>query len=49
MVDVVVTEHGVARVEGKTLRQRAEALAAIAAPEHRQGLADAVGSRLAKT
>lgn len=39
MVDVVVTEYGIARLEGKTLYQRAEALAAIAAPQHRAGLA----------
>ncbi len=40
MVDVVVTEHGVAHLEGKTLRQRAEALVEVAAPQHRQALAD---------
>lgn len=42
MVDVVVTEHGVARLEGKTLQQRAEALINIAAPQHRQTLGDAL-------
>lgn len=42
MVDVVVTEHGIARLEGKTLWQRAEALAAIAAPQYRAGLAEAI-------
>ncbi|UXA06143.1 hypothetical protein KXD96_25280 [Mycobacterium sp. SMC-2] len=42
MVDFVVTEHGIARLEGKTLRQRAEALIDIAAPQHRQALADAL-------
>jgi acetyl-CoA hydrolase len=31
-VDMVVTEHGVAELRGRTLRQRARALAAIAAP-----------------
>jgi acyl-CoA hydrolase len=34
-LDYVVTEYGVASLRSKTLRQRAEALAAIAAPEHR--------------
>ena len=34
----VVTEHGVADLKGKTLRQRAESLIAIAAPEHRSAL-----------
>ena len=38
-VDHVVTEHGVASLRGRTLRERAEALIAIAAPEHRDGLA----------
>jgi 4-hydroxybutyrate CoA-transferase len=31
-VHYVITEHGVAYLHGKTLRQRAEALIAIAAP-----------------
>jgi acyl-CoA hydrolase len=35
LTDVVVTEHGVARLKGLTGRARAEALIAIAAPEHR--------------
>jgi acyl-CoA hydrolase len=42
MVDVVVTEYGIARLEGKTLCQRAEALAAIAAPQHQAALTEAV-------
>ena len=42
MVDVVVTEHGVARLAGKTIRQRAEALIEVAAPQHRQALGDAL-------
>ncbi len=37
-VDNVVTEHGVAELRGRTLRQRAEALIAVAAPEHRDEL-----------
>jgi acyl-CoA hydrolase len=32
--DAIVTEHGVARLKGLSPRQRAEALIAIAAPEH---------------
>lgn len=34
LADAIVTEHGVARLKGLTSRQRAEALIAIAAPEH---------------
>jgi acyl-CoA hydrolase len=37
-VDVVVTEHGAAELQGKTTHQRGEALAAIAAPEFRDEL-----------
>jgi acyl-CoA hydrolase len=37
-VDVVVTEHGVADLRGRTLRERAESLVAVAAPEHRAAL-----------
>jgi acyl-CoA hydrolase len=37
--DLVVTEHGVADLRGATLDGRAEALIAIAAPEHRARLA----------
>ncbi|MCU1352837.1 MAG: acetyl-CoA hydrolase [Acidimicrobiales bacterium] len=41
-LDVVVTEHGVAELRGRTVRERARALAAIAAPDFRdQLLADA--------
>ncbi len=36
--DLVVTEHGVADLRGKSLEDRAQALIAIAAPEHRDGL-----------
>jgi acyl-CoA hydrolase len=39
-VHYVVTEHGIAYLHGKTLRERAEALIAIAAPEFRQELED---------
>lgn len=37
-VDVVVTEHGVADLRGRTVRERAESLIALAAPEHRGAL-----------
>ena len=38
VVDKVVTEHGVAELRGRTIRQRALALIAIAAPPFRDGL-----------
>lgn len=37
-VDVVVTEHGAAWLRGRTRRERATALCAVAAPEHRAAL-----------
>ena len=37
-VDVVVTEYGVAELEGKTVKERGEALAAIAHPQFRDEL-----------
>lgn len=37
----MVTEYGVAELEAKTVRQRGEALAAVAHPEFRDGLLDA--------
>ena len=37
-VDVIVTEYGVAELEGRTVRERAEALAAIAHPDFRDEL-----------
>lgn len=40
--DTVVTEHGVAELRGRTLAERAEALIAIADPEHRDALRAAV-------
>jgi acyl-CoA hydrolase len=39
-VDFVVTEHGIADLRGRTDAARAEALIAVAAPEHRDALAD---------
>jgi 4-hydroxybutyrate CoA-transferase len=41
-VDAVVTEYGVAELRGKGLRERADALAAIAHPAFRDGLAQRV-------
>ena len=43
-VDVVVTEHGVARLRGLDLEERAAALIAVAAPEHRDELAQRGGA-----
>ena len=37
-VDNVVTEHGVAELQGRTLRERARALIAVADPRHREEL-----------
>jgi len=39
-VHYVVTEHGIAYLHGKTLRERAEALIAIADPRFRDELGD---------
>ena len=38
LADIVVTEHGIARLRGRTLAQRADALRAIAAPQFRAAL-----------
>ena len=49
LADVVVTEHGAAQLRHLTIEARAQALMAIAAPEHRAPLAaawDAVRARL---
>ena len=40
-VDVVITEYGAAELQGKTVHQRGEALAAIAHPDFRDGLIEA--------
>lgn len=37
-VDCIVTEHGVAEIAAKTVRERARALIAIAHPDHREAL-----------
>ena len=44
-VDVVITEHGIAELRGRTTRERAEALAAIAHPDFRAEL-QAAAARL---
>ena len=36
--DKIVTEYGIAEMRGRTLRQRAEALISIAAPQFREEL-----------
>ena len=38
---MIVTEHGAAELQGKTVHQRGEALAAIAHPHFRDGLLEA--------
>ena len=40
-VDVIVTEYGAAELQGRTVHQRGEALAAIAHPAFREGLREA--------
>jgi acyl-CoA hydrolase len=40
-VDVVITEHGIAELRGRTMRERADALVAIAHPDFRDELAAA--------
>jgi acyl-CoA hydrolase len=40
-VDIVVTEHGAAELEGRTVHQRGEALAAVAHPDFRDELREA--------
>jgi acyl-CoA hydrolase len=40
-VDVIVTEHGAAELQGKTVHERGLALAAVAHPAFREGLRDA--------
>ncbi|GAC1352126.1 MAG: hypothetical protein NVS3B20_23860 [Polyangiales bacterium] len=42
------TEHGVANLYGLTLRQRAQALIAIAHPNHREALSEASHSRFGR-
>ena len=44
LTDVVVTEHGVAELRGRTVRQRAVALASVAHPQFRDQLLDSIGT-----
>ncbi|MEE8173281.1 MAG: acetyl-CoA hydrolase/transferase C-terminal domain-containing protein [Alphaproteobacteria bacterium] len=44
-VDMVVTEFGVAELRGKSLRERAQALIAVAHPKFRNGLQEEAGKR----
>lgn len=44
-VDYVITEYGVAKLRGRTLRQRAEALIAIAHPDFRPSLTEEFNKR----
>ncbi|MCE8165086.1 4-hydroxybutyrate CoA-transferase [Porphyromonas gingivalis] len=44
-VDYVVTEYGIAQLKGKSLRQRAEALIAIAHPDFREELTEHLRKR----
>lgn len=45
-VHYVVTEHGIAYLFGKSLRQRAHALINIAHPDHRESLEKSTFERL---
>lgn len=47
-VDYVVTEYGIAHLKGKTLRERAKALIAIAHPDHRALLEEEYKKRFPK-
>lgn len=47
-IDYVVTEHGAAHLAGLSLGERAEALTAIAAPEHRDALEASLPRRKAE-
>ena len=40
-LDIVITEHGAAHLRGRTVRERAEALARVAHPDFRKDLLDA--------
>ena len=42
-VDVIITEHGAAELQGLTVHQRGQALAAIAHPDFRDSLLEAAG------
>ncbi|MDX1649735.1 MAG: acetyl-CoA hydrolase/transferase C-terminal domain-containing protein [Myxococcota bacterium] len=44
-VDLVVTEYGAAELQGRTVRERAEALAAVAHPDFREELLEAASRK----
>jgi acyl-CoA hydrolase len=46
-VDAVVTEFGIAELRGKSLRERAKALIAVAHPDHREALERAAAGKAA--
>lgn len=45
MTDIVVTEYGIAELRGKSFSQRAEALLAIAHPDFRKELWEALSKK----
>ena len=45
-INYIVTEHGIAHLFGKNLRQRAYALINVAHPDHRESLEKAAFERL---
>ncbi|MDH4266233.1 MAG: 4-hydroxybutyrate CoA-transferase, partial [Deltaproteobacteria bacterium] len=45
MTDIVVTEYGIAELRGKSFSRRAEALMAIAHPDFRQDLWEALNQK----
>ncbi|MDO4798922.1 MAG: acetyl-CoA hydrolase/transferase C-terminal domain-containing protein [Bacillota bacterium] len=47
-VDYIITEYGIAHLRGKTLRERAKALVAIAHPDHRPMLEEEFKKRFPK-
>ncbi len=47
-MDYIITEHGIAHLKGKSLRERAKALIEIADPEFRHELIAAYNRRFRK-
>lgn len=47
-VDYIVTEHGIAKMKGNTLRERARQLIRIAAPQFKEELAEEFQRRFAE-
>jgi acyl-CoA hydrolase len=44
-VDMIVTEYGAAQLRGRSLRERARSLIAVAHPDHREALERALHER----